>query len=250
MKTIEQVKAEQVAALARHEKMLQRAESFAAAGLPIPEYIADGKTHGAIHISYRNDIHNRRPMSQAVAMFANFANTGRVIPFHVLKDGCFTTMHPESRMPEKKHGRQYARDAYKNAGYAAELTIRHNGDNHHTAARLEFFAIVADELYSVSIDFGTDYIGACSALRPQRIESRGYANRITSRKFAPNKNAHALADAFLTYSYGGDVGPIASGSDHRHLFVSDTDHAGPVECSHAVAQLENLAGIIDPKKGE
>lgn len=246
MKSIEQFREEQAKSLALHEKMLTRAESFAALGLPVPEYISDSKCHGAIHISYRNNLKELRTMARAVELFGRFANLKTVIPFHVLKDGSFTTLHPELRMPAKKSGTQYKRDAYKNAGYAAKLTITHMGESTHTNAKIEFFALVADDLYSISIEFGTDYIGQCSALRPNRVESRNpRTGRVESRKFNANTNAHALADAFLSYSYGGETGPVSSGSDHRHMFVSDTDENGPVECSHAIDQLENLAAIVD-----
>jgi hypothetical protein len=245
MKTIQEFKAEQAAAIIRHEKMLSRAEHFDKNGLPIPGYIADSKTHGAIHFGYWNR-DNKRTMGEAVSMFAQFVNAKTVIPFHVLKDGSFTALHPELRMPAKKNNMNpYKRDSYKNAGYAAKIAVTLNAETRHTTAKIEFFAIVSDELYSIAIDFGSDYIGACHKLSPKIIEERGHANRVVSRKFSANNDAHALSDVFISYSYGGDHGPIATGCDHRFLFVSDTDENEPVECSHALGQLENLSAIVD-----
>jgi hypothetical protein len=145
MKSIEEFKKEQQAAMEKaikaHEVMLKRAEDFAALGLPIPEYIADGKTHGAVHITYRNNKSYKseelRSMTEAVALFAMFVNANTVIAHHVLKDGSFTSLHPEKYMPTKKASQQqYKRDAYKNSGYAVRLDVNHAAERGHTSAEI------------------------------------------------------------------------------------------------------------------
>lgn len=255
MKTIEQFRAEQLAALekstAAHAVMLERAGLFAAAGLPIPEYIADGNLYGAICVTYQNPkSHNGeqpRSMSQAVEMFAQFVNANTVMPFHVLKDGSSTLTHPEERMPAKKQESQYSykRDAYKNAGYAAMLEVHHMAESHNTSAQLEFFSTLGGKLFKVSIDFGQGYIGTCPQLAPRGVVTRGYRNVIESRTYQPADVLSGLYDGMLSYSYGGDSGPVKTGADHRFLFVADHDENAPVECSHAVAQLETLAAMVD-----
>lgn len=253
MRTLEQFKAEQSKALAAFQKAAERAESFAASGFPIPEYVADTKCHGALHVVYRNkstaslnEPANPRTMTQAVELFARFARAGAVLPLHVLKDGMFTTLHPESHMPPKRGGSNpYKRDSYKNAGYVVELRVNHSDERHHTSASLEFFAIVGGELYKVGVEFGTGYIGQCPRLAPHRKETRGRGNRLESLSFEPNTDARTISDAMLSYGYGGGSGPIKTGADHRFLFISDTDDDEPSECTHAIAQLEILADIVD-----
>lgn len=249
MKSIEDIRAQHEKELAAHALKLSRAETLAALGLPVPDYIADGRTHGAVHVAYwnQNPKATARGMSEAVALFAQYAQAGTVIPFHVLKDDAFTTCHPEAHMPPKKGGKNpYRRDSGRHSSaYAARLGVRFDAERGHTSADLEFFAIVGGVLFSVSVDFGRGYIGACHKLAPVAKVTRGYGDRITARTFQPNTAAYSMADGFLSYSYGGDSGPIHTGADHLYLFVSDTDENGPVECSHAVAQLENLAAEVD-----
>lgn len=253
MKSLEQFKAEQAEALEAFQKMTARGEAFAAAGFAIPEYIAEGKCHGALHVVYRNrstaginEPANPRNMAQAIDIFRQFANAGAVLPMHVLKDGYSTTLHPESRMPKKKNSAYpYKRDAYKSAGYAIELRVNHSGERHHTSASLEFFAMVGGELYSVGVEFGRGYIGTCPTLAPRVKEARGFRGRIEARSYDPHPDARALSDAMLSYGFGGDMGTIKTGADHRFLFVSDHDDEEPDECTHALGQLQNLAAIVD-----
>lgn len=249
MKSIEDIRQQHEKELAAHTAKLAHAERLAALGLPVPEYIADGRTHGAVHVHYRNDCLKPHGMSEAVALFAQYAQAGAVIPFHVLKDGAFTTCHPEAHMPPKKGGgNPYKRDSGRHsAGYAARIGVRYDAKRGHTSANLEFFAMVDGKLFSVSVDFGRAYIGACPKLAPVAKVTRGwgYGDRIESRTFEPNRAAYAMADSLLSYGYGEDSGPIKSGADHRYLFVSDTDENGPCEVSHALAQLEILAAEVD-----
>lgn len=255
MKSLEQFRAEQQAAAAKaeaaHVEMLARAELIAAAGFPIPEYIAEGNLYGAVGLTYRNkatagirEPADPRSMAQAVALFRQFAESGKVVPFHVLKASC-TILHPEQHITERLKREGYKRDAYKSAGYAAELRVVHRVDGHHTTATLEFFAAFGGKLWGVSVEFGRGYIGQCGRLAPKVEIERGFRNEIVARRIFPNADANALADRYLSYSYGGDYGPNKTGADHRFLFVADHDDEGPAECSHALAQLENLAAIVD-----
>lgn len=248
MKTIEEFRAEQQKALEAHTKRLARGEAFAAAGFQIPEYIAEGKTHGALHVVYRNSVINtHRSMADAVEMFANFAKSGAVVAQHVMQDGAFTTCHPEKHMPPKRNGNNpYVVDPMHSSPYAVCMGVRHMGENRNTSATLDFFAMVAGELYKVSIEFGTGYIGNCPKLAPSVSEERDHTGRrIISRRYLPNTDARAFSDHYLSYSYGGG-GPVAEGADHRFLFVADyDDDTQPADCSHAIAQLENLASIVD-----
>lgn len=251
MKSIEEFRAEQEKALTRHAEMLKRAEAFAVAGFGVPEYIADNKTHGAVHIVYRNRSSGElRNMGAAVDMFKAFANGGAVVAQHVMRDGSFTVCHPEKHMPPKRSGlKPYTVDPMHSAPYAARIDVRHMGnERHHTSAVLEFFAMVGGVLYDVSIEFGTGYIGTCPKLAPSAQTQRDARNRIISRRYLPNTDARALSDHYLSYSYGAG-GPIADGADHRFLFVADyDDDTQPADCSHALAQLENLAHIVDGGK--
>lgn len=255
MKSLEQFRAEQMAQLekatAEHAERLQRAEIFGNAGLPIPEYIAEGNLFGSISVTYRNKGAGHKPeelrsMGEAVALFRQFAESGKVIPFHVLKSGC-TVLHPESHMSERLKREGYKRDAYKSAGYAAELRVVHMVEGFHTRATLEFFAAFGGRLFRVSIEFGQGYIGQCPRLAPRVEIERSFGGKTVARRIIQNADAHALADSMLSYSYGGDTGPNKSGADHRFLFVSDTDDDTACECSHAIAQLTNLADIVDGK---
>ena len=244
MQSIEQFKAEQIAAMekatAAHVAKLERAECFSAAGFPIPEYIADGNLYGAIHVTYRNR-DAKRTMLAAVELFGQFVAADKVIACHVLRNGC-TLIHPEQHMPARKN---YKRDTGRQSGaYAAVLKVWHMGESHSTSAEIKFFAIVGGKLFNVSIEFGTGYIGKCGALAPRVETKRGYANRIESREYKPNPEAYALADSFMFYSFGGDSRLMQTGADHRFLFVADHDETGPVECSHALAQMTNLAEIV------
>lgn len=246
MQSIEQFRAEQLAAVEKatqaHAKRIERAECFGNAGLPVPEYIADGNLYGAISVTYRNQTIGAdakpRSMADAIELFRQFADTGHVIACHVLRNGC-TTIHPEQHMPANKN---YKRDTGRQSGaYAAELRIYHMAKNHNTSATLEFFATLGGKLFGVSIEFGRGYIGRCDALAPRGIETRGYGNRVQSREFKPNPVLYGAADTMLSFSFGGDVGALKSGADHRFLFVADHDEDGPVQCTHALAQLQSVA---------
>jgi hypothetical protein len=244
MQSIEQFKAEQIAAMekatAAHAARLERADCFANAGFPIPEYIADGNLYGAIGVTYRNR-DAKRNMLAAVELFGQFVAANTVIASHVLRNGS-TIIHPEQYMPARKN---YKRDTGRqSAPYAALLKVWHMGESHSTSSEIKFFAAIGGKLFNVSIQFGTDYIGKCDALAPHVHVSRDGKNRIQSREYKPNGDAYALADSFMSYSFGGDFGPIKTGADHRFLFVADHDETGPVECSHALAQLTNLAEIV------
>lgn len=257
MKSIEEFKAEQNAAmekaLAAHTKRLQRAEHFTSAGLPIPEYIADGSLYGAASVTYRNSGAGRKPeelrsMAGAVALFAQFVDKGAVIAGHVLRDGC-TIVHPETLMPQKPGARsQYKRDEGRNGGaYAAELRAHYMHEGRNLSASLEFFAMLGGQLYGVSIEFGQGYIGKCPRLAPETVEHRhSRTSRLDSRTFKANPVAYGLADSLLSYA-SGDNGPVKTSADHRYLFLADQDHetAAPIECSHAIAQLANLAEHVD-----
>lgn len=257
MKTIEQFKAEQneamEKALAAHTKKLERAAHFANLGLPIPEYIADGTLYGAASVTYRNNGAGHKPeelrsMGAAVALFAQFAEAGLVVAAHVLKNGC-TIVHPESLMKQKPRSRnEYKRDTGRHSGaYAAELRASYMHESRSLTASLDFFAILGGQLYGVCIQFGQGYIGKCPRLIPEIVEHRrNYTNRLDSRTLSPNRAAYGMADSLLKYSTG-DTGPVENNADHRYLFIADDDpeDAAPVGCTHALAQLKNLAAHVD-----
>lgn len=247
MKTIEQLKAEHKKEISILQVKLQRAGAFENAGMPIPDYLADGKTYGAIGVAYWNRGAPLRSLSDAVELFKKFEALKMVSPFAVLKNGC-TMMHPEAHLPAEK-ARGYKRDIGRySSDYAVKLSVRHDAEHRNTSANLEFFAIVSGLLYSVCIDFGTEYIGNCSKLAPvSEIQRDARTDRIVSSKFKPNTIAFSLADNYLSFAYGGDPAGRATGADHRYLFVSDTEGDG-AECSHAIGQLENLAGMIEASK--
>lgn len=261
MKSIEQFRAEQAEAMEKslkaHALMLERAGHFGSLGFPVPEYFSDTRLYGAVCATYRNGNATKpdslRSMSEAVEMFRKFVDAETVLPFHILQDGYSTFMHPESKMPAKKQesAHPYKRDMYRTGGYAALLGVKHMGEQGHTSAELEFFATLGGLLFRISIDFGRGYIGQCPSLAPRAVVKRGYGGRIESRSYESHPDARALSDAFISYSYGGDSGPIKTGADHRFLFVSDHDGDEVSPCSHALAQLEILADIVDGvKKGE
>lgn len=223
MQSLEQFKAEQLAAMqkaeAAHVELLARAQLFTDAGLPIPDYIAKGNLFGAVSCAYRNKGAGHKPeelrsMAQALALFRLFADSGKVIAFHILKAGC-TIMHPEQHMTERLKREGYKRDAYKSTGYAVQVSVTHIHESQHTSAELEFFAAFGGKLWRVSIEFGQGHIGRAPGLAPHMAERRGYGNKLESRSFEPNRDAYGLADGYLSYSYGGDMGPVKTGADHR-----------------------------------
>ena len=248
MKSIEEFRAEQQKALDAHIKKTARGDAFGAAGFDVPDYISDTKCHGAFSVSYWNrSTEAPRTMSGAVEMFAKFAKAGAVVAQHILRDGAFTTCHPEKHMPPKKGGNNpYQVDPMHPGPYAVRLDVRHMADGFRTSAGLSFFVMVAGELFDVSIDFGAGYIGNCAKLAPSaQVQKNQTGTRVISRRYLPNIEARAMADHYLSYSYGAG-GPIADGADHRFLFVADyDDDTEPADCSHALAQLENLSAIVD-----
>jgi hypothetical protein len=236
MKTIEQLQAEhekQIAAL-KAERAI--ADKLVAAGLPAPDYVG-GALYGAIGLTYRR-VGN---MSAAIDLMSRFPS---IVPFAVLR-GSFTIMAVESALSEKYS--ECKRDTGRTSGdYACRLDVRHIEDSPApTAARLEFFTRIDGTLFSVSLEFGSGYIDSCPGLRPRRVETRGFRNRLESVTFNANEVAYSMADGFLSYG-SGDMGPIKKSADHRYLFVSDhgQDECTINECSHAVAQLRNLAAQI------
>ena len=237
MKTLEQLKQEQAKEVKALEAQLAAAQLFANAGLPIPDYIGDS-VHGAITAHYRNPA-PLRGLSEALDLFRGFPC---VVPFAVMRAGC-CTMLPESRMPEKMKAQGYKRDIARNsADYAAALRVSHIS-NSQTRAELSFFAELGGVLFSVSVDFGRDYIGNCSKLAPKIVENRdGRTNRLNSRTFAANNVAQSMADSVIAFA-SGDMGPVKESSDHRYLFVADhaEESAPGSDFEHACGMLQNLA---------
>ncbi len=257
MKTIEELQAQHAKELAALTAKQGIANTFAGLGLPVPDYISDSKTHGAIHVNYGNNGQGNIPeslrsMGAAVAMFAQFAELGMVIPSKVLNDGMFTTVHPEKFMTEKMARGGYKIDPYRSSSYAATLRAQYSHDSRNTRAEISFFAMVGARLYAVCVQFGQGYIGMCPKLAPVVKEHRFSSGRrgtgsLESRSFEANENARSMSDALLSFgSY--EASPVKTQADHRFLFVADTNES-PADCSHAIAQLDLLAEIVDAKPG-
>lgn len=253
MKTLEQLRAEHEKQIAALQAESAIAESIAAAGMPVPDYVG-GKLWGAVNITYRNRTatskdegasigSGRRSMSQAIDLFEKFAE---VVPFNVLSDGGCTTMAPQKMLPPKDAAKYTKRHMYSPGDYAVQLQVKHSAESHcgaNTKAELEFFAMVGGRLYCVSIEFGTGYIGSCPQLSPITRTARGYRDRVESRSYEPRAEVSAQHDGMISYGHGGDMGPVKTGADHRHLFVAEChdDNLSAMECEHARECLRTIA---------
>lgn len=243
MMTPEQFAEKQAKERAAFEREQAVAAKVAATGIPMPEYIG-GVLYGALHLTYRNDCAKPRSLADAIELMGQFKT---IVPFNVLRDGC-TIMAPEKDLPEKDRAKGYKRDSVRHSSsYAARLDVRHISDSPApTAARLEFFARAGGMLLNVSIEFGMGYIGACPQMAPMyEVTRHPRTGRIESASFAPNRVVSSMADGVIAFG-SGDMGPIKKSADHRYLFVSDhgDDDCTPAECSHALAQLQNIADTL------
>lgn len=237
MKTIEQLKAEHAAQLKALEGELALAQLFTDAGLPVPEYIG-GKLYGAFTVHYWNRGNELRGLSDALDIALKFP---AIVPAQVLRSSC-TTVHPWADFPQKEKERGYKPDTWRNLGdFAFSLRVNHIARS-QTKAELCFFARINGKLFSVSIDFGRDYIGGCARLAPEtRTEKDGRTGRTIARTYSPNRALNGYADSVLSFA-SGDIGPIKESANHVYLFIAnDSDELPASEHDHAMGQLENLA---------
>lgn len=242
MMTPEEFAAKQAKELAAFQAEQRIARIISDAGLPIPNYIG-GKVHGALSLHYHNNSHKPRPMREAIDLFERFP---LIVPAHVMRAGC-TMVHPEKDLPEREAKQGYKREtgARNSGSYAARLRVSHIKGS-QTRAEIEFFARVGGVLFTVSVDFGSEYIGNCSKLAPEVVENRNRMNRLESRVFNANRIAHVHADSLLTFA-SGDLGPIKESADHRYLFSADHDDGedvAPADCEHAVSAMRAIADAI------
>ena len=242
MMTREEFQAQQAKALAVFEQQSTIGEAFAAAGLPIPEYIADGTCHGWTGVAFRNDIHKPRGLGWATELFSKFPT---IIPATKMKGASSTTIHPESRLTDGMKKKGYARDSLRGSqDYACWISTRYIHDSRNISAELEFFAQVGPHFVKVSIAFGKDYIGACAALRPLADEQRGAnnGNRVISRTFKPRPELLRHVDSWFNWG-GYESGPIKNNFDAEYLILSDNEdqELQAVECLHALEALRLIA---------
>lgn len=242
MMTPEEFAAKQAKELAVFQAEKRIARIISDAGLPIPDYIG-GKVHGALSLHYRNNTQKPRPMREAIELFERFP---MIVPAHVMRAGC-TIVHPENDLPEREVKQGYKRETgtRRSGSYSARLRVSHIHRS-QTRAELEFFARVGGVLFTVSVGFGSEYIGDCSKLAPEMVETRGHGNRIESRVFNANRIAHAHADSLLTFA-SGDMGSIKESAEHCYLFLADHDDGEdvtPSDCEHAFSAMRAIADAI------
>lgn len=226
MKTLEQFHAEQARALAQFTEQSNIVQSLTNAGAPVPDHVG-GITHGARHIAYFN--RQNRTLSQALEIFKIFPLIRPV----VVHRGTFTTIAPESAPISKN-------STPGNTDFALWLYVSHV-DNGAPFAKLGFCAVVDGVEFSVGVAFGSDYIGASHALKSGFTETTDMHDRVQSRRFTGNPDLRGMSDEMLKFA-SGDYGQVEKSANHVYLLCADhgADDCQPLECSHALAMLQNV----------
>lgn len=226
MKTIDQLKAEQSAQLAKLEYELNVANA-----MPLTPDRVMQTALGEPWVTYK--VKGIRPVIDLMRAFV-------VVPMVMLKDGC-TYIKPLEQIKPEKHE--------KTTGtYAVSLTVN-QGSGFGPDVKLYFFARVeAIGLIRVCINVdGPDYIGMYKALAADVSEQRDRNNRITARSYSANTRLYSLCDNLINWS-SGDSGPIKTSANIQYFFCADVDGDSPgAEQSHTIGQLTNLCDMVEPE---
>ena len=229
MKTLETLKSEQAAAIAK----LEAEHALAALAPAVPDYTAPGKGRRPGWIVYR-----KRSLSQALELAALFSE---VLPIYKHR-GTFLELVPDGCADPK---------AEEIGGpFACYLDVN-QGKGYGPSAQLTFFAAVADpalepqrRLVKVSIDIdGPDYIGGFSALGSSRVPVKtNNRGDVTEWRVGPNGALAGLSDSYVMWGTGSK-----DDSRFSYLFCADTEAAGPwQDNAHAIGQLVNLRDEFQP----
>lgn len=223
MKTIEQLKAEQAAAMAKLER-----EHATAQALPVvPDSVMDcGKR--APWASYK-----RGTLREALAVFDAYATGSRIVNMEHAK-GTFTHICPPSDRSSERNPVEHRGD------YCALISVC-QGDKFGPSVEVIFYAENAE----------SNLVRVCVRLEPQgwpngmhqwravaREERNARTGRVEKRHFEPNNVLHAHSDKFLAYS-SGDVGPVKTSCEHRFMFVAD-DGADCADFGNMRAAFETI----------
>lgn len=205
MKTIEQLKAEQAADLAK----LEREHATATALAVVPDHVMDcGKR--APWVSYK-----RNTMREALAVFDAYASTSRIVNMEYAK-GTFTHVCPPSERTNERNPVEVRGD------YCAFISVR-QGERFGPSVEVVFYAeSTAGKMVRVCVKLEPQ--GWVHGMHQWRATARERRNartgRVEERHFEPNTLLRAHSDKFISYA-SGDVGPIKTACDHRFLFVAD-----------------------------
>ena len=223
MKTLENLKKEHAAAVARLE-----AEHAIAAACPLPPDSVMHFGKRAPWVTFK-----RTTLAEVLEVMRAFTIT----PAEVFRYGS-TSICPESELSARDRER-----AISDSGQFACWIDVDQGEGYGPSAKLSFFARLASgALVRIFVEFGAGYIGSCPALGAARHVRRDpRTDRLIESRFEPNLEARSASDKFIKWGTG-TVGPIKTAAHFSYLFCSDTqDEAPGAECSHALAQLEILA---------
>lgn len=217
MKTIEQLKQEHAAQLAKLERELTIAEK-----MPIvPAFIVTSAGR-APYVTYK-----AKGILGALDLVQKFT----IVPFAEYRNGCLY-LDPLEQLPKK------AQDEDVAAIYAFNLSVNQTIGSYGPNVKLAFFARVDGlGLVSVSIDVeGSGYIGAFpNASACYQLHNNG---KLIKGSVRPNNQLHSIADKLIKWASGSE-----EHINYSYLFVSDyfdIDQKAE-DLTHSVDVLKNFA---------